>query len=491
MKIELYSEYDEATLPSAVSFRGKNGYARSSRTIQHLVLIRWPDGRPCHLVNHWLMEKALGTLARETTKVYASQITHLVRYCYTHEVEFFDFTDEDFYHFSNHLEKLKKSNSKHSAEYIGGNHVRAVQQRALHFFLWIHKNYSSLSSTPLIGESENCQIIIETRASSYNGRKEVWHRYLKPPEPPKDDKNVITEKMIQALFNAIFVAHDIDNLPTRAKTKQVADPELFTMRNTFLYERRIFTIKIMKLTGLRPEELIDIPLELNQSVTATRRISLPTKKQGVPAPIRKFDISTRAALDFQRYLDNRRIFIDFLLNKGLITIPSKSILIGDNGKSIKKSSITKEFSRLCVSAGFFDVRCCLSMFRHRFITRGMHLLLLERFTKNPELRTHWTHGLREDVCNILIRQTGHRQAKSLYGYFHEEYRLLISNEHWGEHMNTLNRLSDAQDSAAELKHLARLQDDAEAYAQAEEIDNLVNSLYIKLFGGKPIEEDDM
>lgn len=120
----------------------------------------------------------------------------------------------------------------------------------------------------------------------------------------------------------------------------------------------------------------------------------------------------------------------------------------------------------------------------------MHLLLLERFTKNPDLRTHWTHGLREDICNIVKRMTGHRQTKSLYEYFHEEYRLLISNEHWGEHMDTLNRLSEAQDTATELKHLARLKDDPEAYAEAEKIDTLVTSLYNRLLGGKPIEEDD-
>lgn len=490
MKVELYTEYPLAALPLSVMLKGENKYAGFSRTVENLVLMRWPDGRPCHLINQWLMEKTLSTGAQDTVRVYAAQLTHTIRYCYESKINFYDFTDDHFDKFSEKLQSVKKSNSPHSEEFIGGNHVRAIQQRTLHFLLWIAKKHPTLSAYPLIGESEECQVIIEYRINPRSGHKEVYHRYLKPLESDKDDKNVITEIMIQKLFNAIFIAHDVDNLPVRSRTKLVSDPELFIATNSYLYERRLFTIRMMKVSGLRPEELLEIPLNLNEDVQKTHYIAIPTKKQGYPAPIRKFRINTKAALDFQRYLDNREKYMNFLMQRKIVTVKPNHILVGEHGAPIKKTSITKEFSRLCKSAAFGDVRCCLSMFRHRFITREIQGLLLERFDQHPGLKIQWTDALREDICSIVKSKTGHRRTSSLYHYFHEEYRMLTNVEGWDTHLSTLNELSDNQDRVYELKHLARLRHDSSSAALADKIQNDIDTLYKKLYGGKVIEVQD-
>lgn len=487
MKIELYTEYPIAALPLGVVLKGADKYAGLSRTVRNLVLMRWPDGRPCHLVNQWLMEKTLGTEAQDTVKVYATQLTHTIRYCYESKIEFFDFTDDHFYKFSTKLEAIKKSNSTHSEEFIGGNHVRAIQQRTLHFLLWIATKHPGLSSRPLIGESEACQVVIEYRINPRNRHREIYHRYLKPPEPDKDDKNVITEVMIRKLLNSIFIAHDIENLPVKSRTKFVAAPDLFIATNNYLYERRIFTIRMMKLTGLRPEELLEIPLALNNDVQESRYIAIPTKKQGFPPPIRKFYISMQAALNFSRYLTHRENYLKLLIHRKIISIPPSSILVGERGKPIKKTSITKEFSRLCKSAAFGDVRCCLSMFRHRFITREMHALLLERFELHPELKIQWTDALREDICSIVKSKTGHRQSNSLYHYFHEEYRMITKDDERDAHLHILDELSDNQDLVIELKYLARLRHNRKAANLANRIQNDIDSLYRELHGGE-VEE---
>jgi hypothetical protein len=494
MKVELYTEYPIAALPLGVVHKGEDKYAGLSRSVRNLVLMRWPDCRPCHLVNQWLMEKALSTEAQDTVKVYASQLTHTVRYCYESNIDFFDFTDDHFYKFSKKLEIIKKSNSSHSEEFIGGNHVRAIQQRTLHFLLWIASKHPELSASTIIGESETCQVVIEYRINPRNGHKEIYHRYLKPLEPDKDDKNVITEVMIRKLLDSIFVAHDIDNLPVKSRTKLVSDPVLFTATNNYLYERRIFTIRMMKLTGLRPEELLEIPLKLNEDVQKSRYIAIPTKKQGFPPPIRKFKIGVQAALNFSRYLNHRETYLKLLIQRKIISTPPSSILVGERGTPIKKTSITKEFSRLCKSAAFGEVRCCLSMFRHRFITREMHGLLLERFELNPELKDQWTDALREDICSIVKSKTGHRQSKSLYHYFHEEYRMTTKDEDRNTHLHTIDELSDNQDVVIELKFLARLRHDPKAAALADKIQGDIDSLYRRLYGGEVVEvvdDDDL
>lgn len=494
MKVELYTEYPMAALPLRVVLKGEDKYAGLSSTVRNLVLMRWPDGRPCHLVNQWLMEKSLSTEAQDTVKVYAAQLTHTVRYCYESKIDFFDFTDDHFYRFSTKLEVVKKSNSSHSEEFIGGNHVRAIQQRTLHFLNWIATKHPELSASPIIGESEACQVVIEYRVNQRNGHREIYHRYLKPPQPDKDDKNVITEVMIRTLLNSIFIAHDIDNLPVKSRTKLVADPVLFIATNNYLYERRIFTIRMMKLTGLRPEELLEIPLDLNDDVQKSRYIAIPTKKQGFPPPIRKFNISIQSALNFSRYLHHRENYLKLLIQRKIISTPPSSILVGERGKPIKKESITKEFSRLCKSAAFDEVRCCLSMFRHRFITREIHGLLLERFVLHPELKVQWTDALREDICSIVKSKTGHRQTKSLYNYFHEEYRMIIKDEERVSHLRTIDELSDNQDLVIELKYKARLQHNPKAAALADRIQNDIDSLYRELYGGEVVEaigDDDL
>lgn len=490
MKTELYTEYKIAALPLSVALKGEHKYAGYSQTVENLILMRWPDGRPCHLINQWLLEKALRTSAKDTTKVYASQLTHTIRYCFDSKIDFHDFTDEHFHKFSEKLQSVKKSNSLHSAEYIGGNHVRTIQQRTLHFLSWIAVRYPFLSRRPLIGTDESCQVLIEYRVNPHTGQRELYHRYLKPREPDRDDKSIITEIMIEKLLNAIFIAHDIENLPQKSRTKLIADSELFVATNDYLYERRLFVIRMMKLTGLRPEELLEIPLKLNADVQKTRYISIPTKKQGYPSPIRKFNINAKAGIDFQRYLDSRERYLEVLINRKIVSIRPASILLAERGNPIRKESITKEFSRLCQSAAFGNVRCCLSMFRHRFITREMHGLLLERFSENKEFKIQYSDALREDICSIVKLKTGHRRASSLYPYFHEEYRLLTKDLERDTHLNTLNDLSDNQDRVYELKHLARLHHNPKAVALADKIQNDIYALYEELYGGKIVEPLD-
>jgi hypothetical protein len=429
------------------------------------------------------MQESSKTEARDSTRVYAGHLSHLVRYCYEHRIEFFDFTDEHLYKFTEQLKAIEKNNSIVKEEYIGDNHVRAIQQRSLNFLVWISNKYPELSQNLLIGEEgENAKVTIFYKINPFTGKREISHRYIVHPTPDKDDKGVITEGAIQSILNAIFKAHDISQLPQRALTKLKADKDLFIARNTYLYERRLFCIRLLKLSGLRPEELVDIPINENRSVVSNRNILIPTKKQGYPAPLRKFEVTIRAALDFQRYINQRAFFIEFLTSRSSTYVAPASLLLNEDGDSIKKESLTREFSRLCKSANLLDVRTCLSMFRHRFITREMHLLMLLRFQKNPELRESWTPAFKEEVCLIVKEKTGHRKAKSLYTYFDEEHRLLRSDPGREDRLDTVERLESAQESLVDLKFRSQLSGDHDAAIKIAEIEADIIKLYRKLLG---------
>jgi hypothetical protein len=287
MGIQLYSHFKYVKVPGNAWLSSRNTYVHRDRIFDDLPLFRWPDGRPCHIANHWMMYVSSGTQAKDTARVYASQITHLIRYCYLKKIEFFELTDNYFYNFTQYLKRIKKNHAAIKGELIGNNHIRAIQLRCLRFLIWLSQNLSYLSVRCLIGTKEkNPNIIIELKRNKYTGQLDVDHPYLVEREPYKDDKAVITEAAIRSIQNAIYemslraqcrltISHDIrSTVETTLSSRQ------------YLYERRMFTNRMMKLTGLRPEELVDIPLDLNDDVLSTLYICIPTKKQGVPAPIR-------------------------------------------------------------------------------------------------------------------------------------------------------------------------------------------------------------
>jgi hypothetical protein len=470
MKVQLYSIFKNTMLPLDVSFIGETKYLSRPRELSRLALIRWPDGRPCHLANHWLMKIATNTEARDTLRVYAANLTHLVRFCSQNKIEFHNFTDQNFSDFHAYLQKQKKSNSRVSEEFIGGNHIRAIQLRALNFFVWINANYPNLSSRKLIGTTSDCQIVISYKTNPHNGQQEIQHEYLESFKVPEDEKPVITEAAIKRLREAIFNAHDIQNLKPRAKTKLTNDRELFLARNNYIYHRRLFVIRIMRLTGLRPEELVDIDLTANLNVAKSKVLRLPTKKREQPAPTRIFDIELRSGLDFDRYVKCRNDFIVILKSRGIIDTDPGSILVGVDGKELKKESMTTEFQRLVKAADIGGMRCCLSMFRHRYITREIHIHILMGFKKDPSLKISATSGFIEDVCRTVQPKTGHKRYQSLLTYFHSEYKLLTSGAHREEDMEIIDRLSANQDALYEVKFEARLQNNTEILAGVEQME---------------------
>lgn len=483
MRNQLYYEIKNTVLPASVAPIGSGKYRLRSRKYENFVLATWPNGRPCHLANHWLHSICSKTKAQDTPRVYASLISHILRYCSHHKIELWDFTDDIFYDFTQGLLSDHKLTNGVLEPKRGHTHVRAVQLRCLYFLLWISENFPFLSDQVLIGQSErNPKITIAYKQNAYNGSLEIDHPDLVAPAPPIDDKGVITEKAIQEIQNAIFKNHDINNLPARALNKLKHNEELFKAQNTYIYERRMFMIRMMKLTGLRPEELIDIPLDLNLDIASKLFISIPTKKRGYPAPIRKFRISSRAAIDFNRYLTQRTKLLNKLLESGKIKFKAQSILLTVDGLPLKKSSMTKDFDRLCVSASLGDVRSCLSMFRHRFITREIHILLIERFNKSPELKIAWTVALRDDICFIVASKTGHKHPESLHIYFHEEYRLLTQNPEEATLRQHIETLDESQESLVDLKFQHQHSPSESIEEEIRKIQSNIDRLYAKIFG---------
>lgn len=495
MSIQLYVLFKNVKLPDhAMPIAGTKDYRIIRRNYESFAVLRWPDGRPCHLATLWMQSKLQRSGGRDTPNTYSAQITPLIRYCYSKKISFHEMNDELFYEFTQQL-KWEKRLGKFGTESKRINNTSIqIQSRALDLMEWITRSFPHSLGKGLVGETSHSRIIVEWRLNRYTGKRYMWHRHLMESVSEKFDKAPIPENFISSIQNEIFRKHDIANLPTSSKRKLKLSPDLFMAQNTYLYERRMFSIRLMKLMGLRPEELVDIPLDLNQSVLSRKSIAVPTKKRGKPAPIRYFTVTLRAALDFNRYLKARLTFLQQLkdfesarpLRKhpNLLTL-NDALLLGIDGQPLQKQSLTKEFDRICIDAGLGAVRTCLSMFRHRFITREIHYLLDVAFAKDAKFKTHWTEALRDSICAQVLPKTGQAKEKSLWHYFHYEYDLMTQTIGYTKSIENRDRLESAQESLLNLKHDSILLSNAPITDRIRELEDVIYALQAELMSGLP------
>ncbi|MBD8480357.1 site-specific integrase [Pseudomonas coleopterorum] len=194
----------------------------------------------------------------------------------------------------------------------------------------------------------------------------------------------------------------------------------------YLYSRRMFTINMMTNFGLRPEELQEMPIDENSNIISTLTVCLPTKKTRASKAVRRLKINMGLAISLQSYFDDRAEFVSHITTTSSSTLRTSATLLGKNGSPLNKASLTKEFDRLCDDAGLSDRKVCLSMFRHRFISREVKSELLLRFRKNPELMGELSSSLKESVARTVIAKTGHLRPKSIWTYVDEQYKLLTT-----------------------------------------------------------------
>lgn len=422
---QLYRLLNDIKLPTGASptMRTKQHIVTYSK-IKSLPLMFWPNGTPCHLVNLWLMEIALSSSGKESAKTDATLITHLIRFCFTRNISFYDLSDAYFKIFSRELTNETKPGITQTTRPARlSNQTYSIQQISLNFLLWIQQNHPPYNHLPLIGEAtDQPRVIIEFRYSAYSNRKYLWHTDLVTKEPPLNDKFPIPDKYIAKLRAAVFQRY-------HKLIKRSLKPDGSSNKNMmailkYLYSRRMFTINMMTNFGLRPEELEEMPLNDNSNIMNTLCVVLPIKKTRHQSIHRRLTVTMGLAVTLQAYFDDREEFVNHLITLKKLSTPPNNILLGKDGSPLIKASLTKEFDRLCIDAELDDRKVCLSMFRHRFISREVKAELLLRFQKKPELMAELTPTLKENVARAVMPKTGHRRPESIWHYVDEQYKLL-------------------------------------------------------------------
>lgn len=419
---QLYHSSMSIELPWAVRYsRKKDEATLIKKNLDNQVYTFWPNGAPCTLVNIWLQEITIKSTG-DSAETFASHITHLIRFCHKTKRSLLSIDDDFLLKFSKHLQEEKILRHAALSTRRNPNHVRYTIRRVLDFLIWYQMNYHLFSQQKIIGElGTGARVTIEWRIG-HDGRALMHHPAIPTKRPPVGDKKPMPDDFIGKIYQTIEILRTQSKDDKNSTNSRKA--ALATAKSTYLYSRRIVTLKLMRLTGLRPGELNAIPLHLNYTPIDDRTIRIPTLKtrEKIP-PIREFRLSLEDAIDLTIYIQARR---DFLAHLNLSDLTCPYFLLGLTGNLIETRSIARDFRRICELSGLINVQACLSMFRHRFITTQIAYEICRELKRDISQKDLWQEAVQRSILSKVAKLTGHKKPMSLKSYYNDAYANAIS-----------------------------------------------------------------
>lgn len=430
-----------------------NGPRIRYETIQSFPFMYWPDGKPCEPVNMYFLNIAKYATG-DSLKTYASDLSHLVRYCYKHTKSIGNLTDDDIFKWRDNLKSEKASHNPIECA-RNQNTIRVIMSSAIRFLLWYQECFVLPTATPLIGELELApQIVVTLKRNSYSKstRREFYYIHRAMPTPiSREPKRPIGQGTIESIQKIIDSKACLEKQTPRTLQRYSKNLEVLDAQLSYVRSRRHFMIWIMRRVGLRPSEMIGISHENHVDVMKKRCILIPTKKRRrVIAPLRSFPITLADSMVFYRYLIARNKYLDFLRTIGKAPGYSDALLLSIDGSPIKKTSVETDFKRLTFEAGFSDSQACFSMFRHRFITIEVIVHLKEFMDKSGKNRHLLTDSDYQSILTRVSKKTGHGDPKSLWHYIDIAWDEMNV---WGNIDNKLQEIYAVDRFSDELRNL--------------------------------------
>lgn len=413
----------------AVEYPSRNAlYCRSineAESLGHLqpyYAFHWPSGDPCQIAEMFLQDKAqtLSTnpLDGGTVGLYASQLSHLVRFCYQRKIEFIDLTHFDIERMVFELieEKDRTGRPKRNS-----NTVKAIISTVVAFLLWIQETI--FTSRALIGvdtpEQKHQIKLTSKNFRAANGR--IIHRAVLVSSLPKSTTTakqpmptVIRERIWSAL---------IDLREKQTVSKKLTGPFSDQEQREhwkYMHARRELQLILLESTGLRPQELVLIQCTENIERLRKSQLSIPTLKRGSRSH-RVIPIDRQVSMKIETFIFVHREKLLARLRRADLIDPSAPpsdtlYLSSETGTAVMPDAAYQDFRRLCLAAKI-DQKSCQSMFRHRFITNMVKLHLVSFIENNPHRNKHMmTESDYRTILQKVASFTGHRSADSLLHY---------------------------------------------------------------------------
>ncbi|OSR78032.1 hypothetical protein BV337_00499 [Pseudomonas syringae pv. actinidiae] len=469
MKNQLYKNFKNVVLPSYVSRTGRYAPpACVNKTYQNIALTIWPNGRPCMLVNIWLDSVASASMGEtETSTTYASNISHLIRFCWERKIEFNELEDSHFHELARSLvEEPHALYSDRAAR--GNNHIRTIMSTAVRFLIWYQDKFLNKKGKLLIGE-ENSNYAITVKKKLNPKSMSYYYTHLAfPPAAPEDSekKHPISDEQINAIQDEISRRNSPTSISAVTANLAKYDHRKLGCQMEYEYERRTFCVWMLERFGLRPSEIFGIPPIVNAEIISKLVIKLPTKKtrRHSGKVMRSLKISMSDAVRYTRYIESRSTFITFLSTQEPHFITPAGLLLTRYGTDIKLNSLNRDFYRIKETADLLDTQLTQSMYRHRFITYHVLIKFREEAGSNKIDPLSFSTTMQMSILKEVAALTGHRDPKSLWPYIDVAFGLLKVTQSIDSAILTL---SEAQTFRSSLDGWLRDYDNCESTKEKE------------------------
>lgn len=378
-----------------------NYYFRGRLTVsqhQDVPYVSWPDGRPCLLANLYVLEllrRKLSTRGRGgTLRQYSHNISHLLRYCCTNDVDILSLTDDRFTHFVNCL-RAERSQLNFEIAFRGPNARITIARNCLDFLSYIGHVFADPSFVGPGGriraEKKSCEMALE--GSEKHIIRDYWTHHSLDVREPQRRRSPIDAASIAELYKAIVTSGHSDHRIRR--------------RQCFL--------RVLEMLAPRVGEVALIRVSAVLAATRMKKpmLELPTFKTRNKASTRFVPVLRQDLAELMRYIKvHRRATIKRTLgaecDHGFLFISETT------GRPLSARTLSNEIGLLRAVAGIRR-QACAHMFRNRFITKMLIWVIEQYDLQNPDqLRKAL---LSSETLKFEVTQwTGHKSTHSLDPY---------------------------------------------------------------------------
>jgi site-specific recombinase XerC len=398
-------------------------------------MVSWPDGKWCFEANAYLLELFYRGLSRRnrggSLLVYATSISHLLRYLNENNIKLIELSDNQFSLFMRLLQGETRPNQP-GTFVRDSNSVIAIGRKCLDFLFFVGKLYQDDSFIGPKGQIIAIQkeFIAKSKSTSAMFRKIVhnfWHHRSFPNPSPKNKRLPISNENIEKLRNIIAQSSS----------------------STFQLKRRYVMLKLLEITGGRRSEIAALTCKSVYQASKTQLLEvITTKRRGNTEHFRLIPIARHDVAFLIEFIEkNRRVVIRKTCGKEK---DSDLLLISKiTGYGLKANTITQEIATLSIAAGIQE-KSCPHMFRHRFITK-LFVALIEQhqFENLDSFRKALldTESLKQKVQEW----TGHKNIASLDGYIHLAFDEITNFEKTYNAVRTQSIVQSAKGSLTQIK----------------------------------------
>lgn len=450
---QLYHLHRAVVLPdTAQKIQGQRSYITRTKSLPALFSVTWPDGKPCTLVERYLAERAEELTVRSldggSLKVDISNLSPLIRHCWTEGVDFWEIDDAFLEGLKQRL--LQERNSRRPTDKRRNrNTVNAILDSIVQFLRWLEKQ--PFITERIVGVAgEGAQVTLKERWTVLpDGRRIRTLRWKgKVPHDAKAPVHPMDRGTRNRLWDAVASRSEPAKL-SRFYTARYSTEDLSHLLKYFR-KRRELMLDLCEALGCRPGELARLSKEDNKNCSETNTVLLVTLKQGCD-PERRVPVDPGVAIRLENFIHKyRAAHLTYLTRNGVTADEQDCVFLTQNGTPFTEHAMEQDFRTIVEAADLKDVPAMLKMFRHRFITNMVKLHLQAYMSEQAVTRGMFTTA---DYRTILARVkpfTGHRSEQSLMHYINLAFDELGVFDFVDANLALVNALEESMKRLSEL-----------------------------------------